>query len=156
MKILVVYYSRNGNNKKLAEALAGMLRADIDEIIPEKRYSGKLGWLKGGFHGNSEKVINISTAKNPERYDLVIVGFPIWAGKMASPALSYLKKHKIHKLAVFSSSGAGTEQKVLQQIKDLGLNVEKSMFIAEKEIKENMHNKKLIEFYDGLKKVKVR
>ncbi|MHA2191748.1 MAG: hypothetical protein ACXAAP_16150 [Candidatus Thorarchaeota archaeon] len=33
MTYLVVYYSRTGNNRTIAEAIADTLSADIDEII---------------------------------------------------------------------------------------------------------------------------
>ena len=35
MKSLVVYYSRTNTTKKLAEAIASNVNADIEEIIPK-------------------------------------------------------------------------------------------------------------------------
>jgi flavodoxin len=39
-KILVVYYSRTGMTKKLANSIANLLFADIEEIVDTKNRSG--------------------------------------------------------------------------------------------------------------------
>jgi flavodoxin len=43
MKTLVVYYSRTGTTRKVAEAIAGILRCDIEEVVDTKKRSGILG-----------------------------------------------------------------------------------------------------------------
>ena len=46
MKSLVAYYSRTNTTKKLAEAIANNVNADIEEIIPKVNYQGKLGYAR--------------------------------------------------------------------------------------------------------------
>ncbi len=156
MKKLVVYYSRSGNNKKIAKELAALslLEADIDEIIPEKRYSGIFGWLRAGFNASKEKRVKISVSKNPLDYDLVIFGGPNWAGKLSSPLLSYLSNYKFKKTAFFSVSGSGDMSKSLLQLKELGIDPVATLILTEKELKENMHHNKVIGFYNRLRKMR--
>ena len=45
-KVLVVYYSRTGATRRLAEALAKALQADIEPIIDRKNCSGIFGYLR--------------------------------------------------------------------------------------------------------------
>ena len=45
MKVLVVYYSRTGNTKFVAEAIAQSLEADIEEIKDGKNRMGVFGFL---------------------------------------------------------------------------------------------------------------
>lgn len=42
---LVVYYSRTGRTKKVAQDIATRLNADIEEIIPERNISGLFGLI---------------------------------------------------------------------------------------------------------------
>jgi len=46
--ILVVFYSRSGNTKKVATDIASALGADLEEIVEKKNRQGNLGWLSGG------------------------------------------------------------------------------------------------------------
>ena len=157
MKTLVVYYSRSGNNKKIAEELAALslLKADLDEIIPQKKYSGIFGWLKAGFHASKDKRIKINVLKNPSDYDLVIIGSPNWAGKLSTPVFSYLQNYKIKKLALFSVCGSGDISKEVAQLEALGIKPVATLALKEKEIKENMHHNKVIGFYNHLRQMKI-
>jgi flavodoxin len=47
MKTLIVYFSKSGTTKKLAEKLANIFKADIETLIDKKKRSGLIGWLTG-------------------------------------------------------------------------------------------------------------
>jgi flavodoxin len=47
MKALVVFYSRTGATKQVAEALAESLNCDSEELIDTKKRGGPLGFLSG-------------------------------------------------------------------------------------------------------------
>ena len=113
MKILVAYYSKTGNTKKVALELAKILKADIDEIIDLKNRSGLIGWLKGGRDAMKEVLTDIKTSKDPSKYDLVILGTPIWAWNATPAARSYVAeyKDKIKKMALFTTSGSDGPEK---------------------------------------------
>jgi flavodoxin len=42
-RILVVYYSRSGTTRKIAEALSEALACDLEEIVEDKSRAGSFG-----------------------------------------------------------------------------------------------------------------
>ena len=46
MKCLVVYYTRTGKTKFVAEAIATQLGADLEEVVDLKKRGGAIGWNK--------------------------------------------------------------------------------------------------------------
>ncbi|MBD3248728.1 flavodoxin [Candidatus Woesearchaeota archaeon] len=106
MKILTVYYSRTGKTKKIAEKISKELNSDIDEISDLKKRSGILGFLGGGRDAFFKKSTKIKFIKDPSKYDIVIIGTPIWAGTCVPAVREYLKKNKIKKTAFFCTAGS--------------------------------------------------
>jgi flavodoxin len=108
MKTLVVYYSRTGNTKMIAEAIAGSLNSDIEEIVDHENRSGIIGYIKSGYQTSRDKIPVIDDINHDlSKYDLVVVGTPVWAGKMSVPVKAFLKKNmdKIPLLACFCTCG---------------------------------------------------
>ena len=104
MKTLIVYYSRDGATRKVAEELKEQLGADIEEITEPKGRSGPLGWIRSGKEASSGTIIPINSTKaDPSTYDIVAVGTPIWAWNVSSPVRSYLAamKSKLPRIAFF-------------------------------------------------------
>ncbi|MHC4591957.1 MAG: flavodoxin family protein [Planctomycetota bacterium] len=93
-KALVVYYSRTGTTRKVAEAVAGLLQCDIEEVIDTKRRAGVLGFLGGGKDSVLKKLAVIEEVTNdPGSYDLVIIGTPVWGFSVSAAIRSYLSQH---------------------------------------------------------------
>ncbi len=104
MKSLVVYYSRTGNTKFVAEEVAAQLGADIEEIVDLKNREGTTGWLTAGRDGMDNRLTEIAeTKKNPDDYDLVVVGTPVWAWSPSAAVRTYVGKHDFvgRKVALF-------------------------------------------------------
>lgn len=94
MKTLLVYYSRTNITKEIAETIQKKLDCDIEEITDNNKYSGKLGFLKGGMNAAMGRTTDINPiSKNPSDYDLIIIGTPVWASNMATPIYTYLMKY---------------------------------------------------------------
>ncbi len=92
MTHLVVYYSRTGNNRTIAQSIAEKLTADMDEIIDKKNRQGKLNWLLAGRDSRAQKLTDIEYKKNPQDYDTIIIGAPIWAWNPIPPLRTYLQE----------------------------------------------------------------
>jgi len=121
LKSLVVYYSRTGNARFVAETIAAEIGADIEEVIDLKKRSGAFGFLSGGFAARRGKETEIApTKKSPAGYDLVIVGTPVWAGRPTPAIRTYLKKNDLSgkKVAVFFAQG-GKKPQAIEQTKAL-------------------------------------
>ncbi|MCW4012693.1 MAG: flavodoxin domain-containing protein [Candidatus Bathyarchaeota archaeon] len=95
MKTVIVYFSRAGHTRKVANALAERLDADTVEITEPKKRNGMLGFIKSGRESMSNKIpeINPITADISE-YELLVLAAPIWAGNLSTPARAFLIKHK--------------------------------------------------------------
>lgn len=118
-KILVVYYSRTGRTKKVAEAIAAKLGADIEEIVDTTPRKG----LRAIFHSTLDGLFNRTTdikepVKDPYDYDLVVVGTPIWAGSVCAPVRDYFTwtEGSIRKVAFFLTHGSIGEGRVFHQM----------------------------------------
>jgi len=109
LKKLVVFYSYEGNTKLLAETIAGAIDADILEIKPEKEMSSK-GFMKfvwGGskvYMGSKPKLKPLS--KDPNKYDIIFIGTPIWAWTHTPTIKTFMTEHlpKGKKMAFFCSN----------------------------------------------------
>lgn len=122
MKSLVVFYSRTGNTRWVAQTIASQVGADIEEVIDLKKRSGVLGWLSGGRDARSGKETKIApTQKSPTDYDLIIVGTPIWAGRPTPAITTYLKRNNLagKKVAVFFVQGGKNKTQGVEQTKAL-------------------------------------
>jgi flavodoxin len=118
----LVYYSRTGITKKIAEAIAKKLQADIEEIIDLKDRKGPWQYLKAGRDAMKRIPAEISVAKNnPDYYDLVVIGTPVWAGNMACAVRTYLgqNREKIKKLALFCTMGGSGDQNTFKEMESL-------------------------------------
>jgi len=124
LKSLVVYYSRTGNARFIAETIAAEVGADIEEVIDLKKRSGAFGFLSGGSDARRGKETKIApTTKSPASYDLIIVGTPVWAGRPSPAIRTYLKKNDLSgkKVAVFFAQG-GKKPQAIEQTKALMSN----------------------------------
>ncbi len=93
MKTLIMYYSHEGNTQVIAEAIAGELKADIERIIPKSEKPEETGFNKyfwGGKQVFMRQKPDLKTfVKNPNDYDLIFIGTPIWSWTF-SPAIRTL------------------------------------------------------------------
>ncbi|HML06423.1 MAG TPA: flavodoxin, partial [Methanobacterium sp.] len=87
MKSVIIYYSRTRKTAVAAKALAKELNADIIEIEDLKSRSGALNYVSASMDAVREIKTHIRPESlNLEKYGLVYVGTPVWAGK-PSPAI---------------------------------------------------------------------
>lgn len=143
MKSLVVYYSRTEVTKKLAEDIAGKTGADIEEIKPKKNYNGKIGYARGGKDAISEKITDIEDMKHdPEDYDVVYIGTPVWAGKASTPVFSYMKKNegKFNDLKFFVTAGGRGFESTIEQMEGISKKPLKTLCLLTREVKKNEYD----------------
>jgi flavodoxin len=115
VKSLVVYYTRTGTAKFVAETVAAELGSDVEEVVDLKKREGKLGWLSAGKDASGEKLTEIAPAKRvPVDYDLIVLGTPIWAWRPTPAIRTYVKQNDLSgkKVALFFTSDGNPKQAV--------------------------------------------
>ena len=140
LKSLVVFYSRTGNARFVAQTIAAEVGADMEEVIDLKKRSGITGYFIGGSDARRGKETQIApTQKSPTDYDLIIVGTPVWFGRPAPAIITYLKKNDLSgkKVAVFFVQG-GKRSQAIEQTKAL---IPNSSYLGEVSISNALRNK---------------
>jgi flavodoxin len=151
VKTLVVYYSRTGTTKKVGQEIARQLKADEEEIFDVKSRLGPIGWLRSGREAMNKKLTEIKPIKkNPSKYDMVVIGTPIWAANMSSPVRTYLSKHKFKKTAYFLTGG-GVPGKTFEEMSAIAGKPVATLAITSKEAVQNTYSGKVEEFIASLK-----
>ena len=91
-------------------------------ISDERDRSGWKGYLRSGMDAmktSTKPLRPFETARPLEAYKLVIVGTPVWAGRMASPVRSLLKRRglELHRVAyVVTRSTTQRSEEVYDQM----------------------------------------
>ena len=154
MKTLIAYYSRTRTTKKVAEMLAQKLGAEIEEIKDTVDRSGIKGYFISGRDAMKRRLTKIEPLKlNPEEYDLVIVGTPVWAGNMSPAVRTYFaeNKEKIKKVAFFCTMGGSGDEKTFVEMEMAVWQKTKGVLaVLAKEVASGKFEKKVQEFADRM------
>jgi len=139
MKSLIVYYSRTGNNEKVAKQLQTILGSDIERINEHVNRQGIWGFITGGRDAATKRIVGIEQIKNnPKNYELVVAVAPLWVGVVPPAMRAYIAENrdKINKLAFVSVSGSGAKNKdALPDLEKVaGKKLVASFMIEQKEI----------------------
>ena len=120
-KNLVVYYSYEGSTRVIAQTIANVLDAEMIECKPLKDISSK-GFMKyvwGGKQVVFKQHPQLETfEKNPDDYDMVIIGTPVWVFTYAPAIRSFLSQVNLKnkKIGVFCCH-EGTKGRTLTNLK---------------------------------------
>lgn len=106
MKSLIVYYSLEGNVKLLSEVMAAEIGADVlpIKLKQEIKAEGFMKYIWGGKQVLMKEVPELEPSTvNPNDYDLIIIGTPVWASNYVPAVRSFLQSHTItnKKIALF-------------------------------------------------------
>lgn len=158
MKVLIAYYSRTGNNEKLAGELQAKLSCDVEKIVDTVNRKGVWGFLKSGMQAYIKKMSIIAPIqKDPSNYDVVIVAYPFWSRLMPPPIRTYIfeNKSKFSKVALMSVSGSGEDNnKAIPDFETaVGKKTSASLMLKEAELKKGDYDKKLQEFSESISKL---
>lgn len=110
-KTLVIYYSRSGNTKQIADYIGEKTNADVIRLETVRTYpsnydemldTAKEEQRNGGRPELKNKNINIAD------YDTIFLGYPIWWGEIATPVYTFLDQYDLSdkKIAPFVTSGS--------------------------------------------------
>jgi flavodoxin len=119
MKTVVAYYSRTGHTKFISEKIAQQLGADLCEITDKKNREGRLGFLGGAGDALREKLTDIAVSRSIDGYELVVIGTPVWAGKITPAIRKFVATNdfKEKMVALFVTLDGNKPEKSLENMK---------------------------------------
>ncbi len=152
---LVVYYSRTGTTRRLAEAIAKALPADIEPIIDRRRRSGIIGYLRSVAESVQKRGASIEPMRtDPRSYDLVLIGTPIWAWSVSSPVRSYLaaNRGRLPNLAFFCTMGGQGDERSFEEMRNIaGKAPIASCAVTAREVASEAYGARITQFVEQLK-----
>ena len=160
MSTAIVYYSMHGNSEMVAEKIAAKLGADVIKIEPDKAYPDK--GAKKFLWGGKSAVMGEQPVLKPykfdaDKYDSIILGFPVWASRPAPPINTFLSEQMSKlsgkKIAVFACQSGNGAEKAFERIKKM-IGIESfagTLILIDPKTKVNAENdKKIDSFCDKL------
>ena len=154
MKVLVVFYSRTNMTRRLGMVLADALAADIEDVQDKVSRSGVLGYIMAGRDATLRRLTEIDVEKDPARYDLVIIGTPVWGFNMCPAIRTYLTKFKnrMKGVAFFCTSHGTGSSRALKEMEALsGRKAEAVLDVLQGEMERDAFSGKVDEFLRKLK-----
>lgn len=155
-KILIVYYSRTGHVRRIAQELAARCGADIEEIRDPTKRAGVFGFMRCAIEAIREKLAPIApTTTNVKGFDLVVLGTPVWASHVSSPMRSFVQAHaaELKRIALFCTQGGNGGPKVLAEIAALcGKDAVATLVLNEADIDKTRYAVQLDGFAAAIKK----
>ncbi|MBN2458884.1 NAD(P)H-dependent oxidoreductase [Candidatus Woesearchaeota archaeon] len=155
-KKLVVFYSRTGITRKVANAIAQELQAELEELVDKKSRKGIMGWLSGGRDAMKKILTELEPLeKDLSEYEIIVIGTPIWAGNMAPAARTFLSQNrgKLKKVAFFHTRGGSGLEKVEKELWQAlsataasATVAAKSLALLRREVVKDLHADKVKEF----------
>ena len=151
-KPLIVYYSRTGNSRIVADALMEYLSGTIEEIQSTKNRDGLLGVFTCVLDQLLDRDDILKPLdKDPRNYDPVIIVSPIWIGKISSPARTFIKQaglegKDVYLVLTYNGSLTEDKEKALEEtITAQGITLKGLYKIITKEqtadeIRKELHN----------------
>jgi flavodoxin len=149
-RILVAYYSRSGSTRIVAQDLAAALEAEIEELRDHVDRSGYLGYLRTGLEGLIGAATELERpAKDPGRYDLVVVASPVFAAAVSAPVRTYLwlERERLPRVAfLVTYGGAGSDRALGQMALVAAKTPIATLALREKEVAAGEHTAQVASF----------
>jgi flavodoxin len=143
MEALVLYYSRSGNTRRVAEAIASVHGWAIEPLVEPISRQGRIGYLRsaaGSLLGSSGHLEPLT--HDLGKYDLVVLGGPIWFFGMSVPVRSFLEQHRdqLRDVAFFlTCGGAGEVRAFAQMERALQRSPSGRLVVLERQINQGQH-----------------
>lgn len=121
-KTLVAYYSMTGHTRGIANEIRDFTGAELEEIGEPRPRHGFTGVMRALFDGVARRTPPILVAShNPADYDILVIGGPVWAGRMAAPVRTYAKRYgaSARHVAFFCTEGGSGAESAFADLEKL-------------------------------------
>lgn len=123
MKCAVIYYSKSGVTRKIAEKVKVAFDTDVYSVEPEKPYGSYISAvIRAGLEKLSGKAAALKTAAADfSSYNVVFIGFPVWYGTLPDFLQDYIKGAGLSskRIIPFATAGANGKESSLKTLKKL-------------------------------------
>ncbi len=155
-QFLIAYHSHYGRTRRVAEALASMLDADLDEIREvEPRVGGFIGNTVVSWRALRGRASDIyPPVKSPAEHGITVVGTQVWANNLPPPVRSYItaERERIRRYAVFCTFGGRGAKRVIGLIEALvGRPAATTLIIQQGTMRHDAHLMRVRAFADTLR-----
>ena len=122
---LVIYFSKSGNTKQVAEYIASEINAPFHEIRTEKIYPRNYFMTiieaRREFKKDERPALTDEIIENFSGYKNIIIGFPIWWFTCPMAVISFLEKYNFtgKKVYPFCTSGGSNCDKAALKIREI-------------------------------------
>ena len=155
-QILVVFFSRTGTTRKIASLLTKILGAQAEEIAVRPDRSGPFGYVRSLVEALEQRPAQIvASTRDVSRYNLVVIGTPVWANSVSSPVRAYLMANRSHfkNVAFFCSFARRGNRTALKQMRTLaGIPALAECSLTAREVLRGESSEVLLEFVERLKR----
>lgn len=158
MRTLVVYYSLSGNTRAIATVIARELGADLEEIGCGTYSAGGWSYIRAAIDSLRGKLPPIEPiSRSPAEYDLVVIGGPVWASHLATPARAFLQRYpQLPAVAFFVTQGGSGAERAFREMKQLtGGEPQATLIVREQDVKAGGYGPAVSAFASKLGKAKV-
>lgn len=121
-RTLVVYYSREGHTKLVAEQLARKFNADLERLVDHKKRIGPGAFIAAGKDAAMKKLTVIDSLKhNPADYDIILIGTPAWGGNMTPAVRTFVTHYDVSakRIGLFGTAHLTGVEHCLEELADL-------------------------------------
>jgi flavodoxin len=137
-QILIVYYSRTGVTRNVAERISRRTGAEAIAIRDVRSRDGVLGYVRSAMEAMHGTLPGIQLPPlHLADYDLVILMAPVWAGHVASPMRRFVHDHARelrHVAFCCTMGGSGAEGALADVRKLLGFELEATCALTDHEV----------------------
>ena len=152
---LVAYFSASGTTAEIAEEVAKAADAALYEIKPETPYTkADLNWMDKKSRSSvemSDKSYRPKLAAgtlNPQEYDEILIGFPIWWYVAPTIINTFLESHDFSgkKIILFATSGGSGFGNTVKELAPSAPKAE----IVEGKLLNNVSRQEITEWVNSL------
>lgn len=122
--ILIVYFSRTGNTKSVAETIKNSVGGDIFEIVTVEPYPEDYDEVveqakKEQSEGYKPELASV--VEDMDKYDTIFVGYPIWWSQLPPPVTTFLTEYDfsdktIVPFCTHQGSGLGRSESEIKEL----------------------------------------
>jgi flavodoxin len=151
-RTLIAYYSMTGNTQKLADEIrtAVGIDADLEQIREPRPRRGLSGVLRALFDTATRREPPIEPiTRYPADYDLLMLGGPIWAGRIAAPVRTYAHRYgtQAPEVAFFCTEGGSSTAQSFAELEQLCRHAPKAILAVDaKHLEPDAHHEELMRF----------